>query len=63
MQEEKKESRINIEDLPKPEQELTDEEAKKVHGGLASIQDQTAKSDKNFGDTPGLNGGDMMAKM
>lgn len=33
MSEEKKETRINIEDLPQPEQELTDEEAKEVQGG------------------------------
>ena len=60
---EQKESRINIEDLPKEEQELTPEEAKEVKGGLANIQDQTLKAGGNFGDTPGLNGGDMVAKM
>lgn len=34
MSDEKNESRINIEDLPQPEQELTSEEAKQVQGGV-----------------------------
>jgi FG-GAP repeat len=33
MSDEQKESRINIEDLPQQEQELTPEEAKEVQGG------------------------------
>ena len=36
MSEEKNESRINIEDLPQAEQELSDEEAKDVKGGSGS---------------------------
>jgi hypothetical protein len=63
MPEESKESRIKVEDLPQDPQELTSEEAKEVRGGLANIQDQTLKAGGNFGDTPGLNGGDMVAKM
>lgn len=63
MSNEKKESRIKMEDLPQGERELSPEEAKKVQGGIASIQDQTVKSPGNFGDTPGLNGGDMVSKM
>lgn len=63
MADEKQESRIKVEDLPQAEQELTPEEAKKVQGGIASIQDQTVKSGGNFGDTPGLNGQDMVSKM
>lgn len=64
MSNEKKESRIKVEDLPQGEKELSAEEAKKVQGGIASIQDQTVRSGAvgNFGDTPGLNGGDMVAK-
>ena len=62
MSNEKKESRIRVEDLPQGETELTPEEAKKVQGGIASVQDQTVKPVSNFGDTPGLNGGDMVAK-
>ena len=34
MSEEKNDSRINIEDLPQAEQELTSEEASQVQGGL-----------------------------
>lgn len=34
MSDEKKEGRINVEDLPQAEQELTPEEAKEVKGGL-----------------------------
>jgi hypothetical protein len=41
--------------LPKEEKELTKEEQKKVKGGLGAPG--------NFGDTPGLNGGDMVSKM
>jgi hypothetical protein len=36
MSEENKESRINVDDLPKDEQELSPEEAKEVQGGLSS---------------------------
>ena len=36
MSEEKKESRINLEDLPQAEQELTPEEAQEVQGGLSA---------------------------
>ena len=36
MSEEKKESRVNIEDLPQAEQELTPEEAQEVQGGLSA---------------------------
>ena len=65
MSNEKKESRVKVEDLPQAERELRPEEAKKVQGGIASIRDQTVKSGSggNFGDTPGLNGGDMIQKM
>lgn len=45
MSDETKERRINIEDLQAPEKELTAEEAKQVQGGIANIQDQTAKED------------------
>lgn len=62
MADEKPERRVNVEDLPRDEKELSPEEAKRVQGGIASIQDQTAKGG-NFGDTPGLNGGDMVSKM
>lgn len=62
MSNEKKESRVKVEDLPQAEKELTPEEAKKVQGGIASIQDQTGRAGGNFGDTPGLNGGDMVSK-
>jgi hypothetical protein len=58
MSEEKKESRINLEDLPRDERELPAEEAKKIEGGSQGIA-----TSGNFGDTPGLNGGDMMQKM
>lgn len=34
MSDEKQERRINVEDLPRQEQELSDEEAKDVKGGL-----------------------------
>jgi len=34
MSEENKEKRINVEDLPQAERELTDEEAKDVKGGV-----------------------------
>ena len=37
MSDEKKESRINIEDLPAAEKELTTEEADQVQGGAESI--------------------------
>ena len=46
MSDEKKESRINIEDLPQPEQELTSEEAKEVQGGLLNIDALPAKQPK-----------------
>ena len=36
MSEEKKESRVNIEDLPQAEQELTPEETQEVQGGLTA---------------------------
>lgn len=40
MSDEKQESRINVEDLPQAEQELTPEEAKEVKGGyeLKNVQ-------------------------
>lgn len=63
MSNEKKEGRIKVDDLPQGEKELSPEEARKVQGGIASIQDQTVKPGSNFGDTPGLNGGDMVSKM
>jgi hypothetical protein len=75
MSDEKKESRINIEDLPQAEQELTAEEAKDVKGGLLASTygrgsnvatgdvNNDGRLDANFGDTPGLNGGDMVSKM
>lgn len=58
--EEKKEDakencRTQLSDLPREEKELTDGEQKKVKGGLGAPG--------NFGDTPGLNGGDMVSKM
>ena len=34
----KKESKIEVKDLPQPEKELTAEDAKKVKGGLQQIQ-------------------------
>ena len=37
MSEEKKESRINVQDLPQDEKELTAEEAKEVKGGLTKV--------------------------
>jgi hypothetical protein len=58
MSEEKKESRINLEDLPRDERELSTEEAKKIEGGSQKIE-----AAGNFGDTQGLGGGDMMQKM
>ena len=66
MADEKNESRIKMEDLPKPEQELSSAEAKKVKGGGVRYIDDAAQQERsggNFGDTPGLNGGDMVAKM
>ncbi len=36
MSDEKSESRINIEDLPQPERELTAEDHKKVQGGATT---------------------------
>ena len=71
MSEEKSKSRINLEDLPQDPQELTDEEAKNVQGGLVILPviagakegDGSVKPESNFGDTPGLNGGDMVQKM
>ena len=41
MADEQKESRIKVEDLPQPEQELTAEEIKKVRGGAESKNTQT----------------------
>lgn len=38
MADEKEEKRVKVEDLPKPERELTEEEAKKVKGGLPAVQ-------------------------
>ena len=38
MSDENQESRIKVEDLPAPEEELTDEESKNVRGGLPAIQ-------------------------
>lgn len=71
MSEEKSKSRINIEDLPQDPQEVTAEEAKNVQGGVVILPviasakegDGPVKAGSNFGDTPGLNGGDMVAKM
>ena len=63
MSNEKKESRVKVEDLPQAEKELSPEEAEKVRGGPATIQDRAVKSGGNFGDAPGLNGGDMVSKM
>lgn len=37
MSDEKNENRINIEDLPQAEQELTAEEAKEVQGGIGLL--------------------------
>lgn len=37
MADEKQERRVNIEDLPRREQELTDEEAKDVKGGIGLL--------------------------
>ena len=45
MADEQKESKIKVEDLPQPEQELTEEEQKKVAGGFrmqASVPQQLA---------------------
>ncbi|HEY0080765.1 MAG TPA: hypothetical protein VGB73_19340 [Pyrinomonadaceae bacterium] len=47
--------RTQVKDLPKDEKELSREEQKEVKGGLGAPG--------NFGDTPGLNGGDMVSKM
>ncbi len=38
MSDEKQESRIKVDDLPEPEQELTDEDAKNIKGGLPAVQ-------------------------
>ena len=38
MSDDNQESRIKVEDLPEPEQELTDEESKNVKGGLPAVQ-------------------------
>lgn len=37
MSDEKNDARVNIEDLPQPEQELTAEEAKEVKGGIGML--------------------------
>jgi hypothetical protein len=47
MSEEKTESRINIEDLPQPERELSPEEAKEVQGGfLVNVEALPTKQPK-----------------
>lgn len=38
MSDENQESRIKVEDLPAPEQDLTDEESKDIKGGLPAVQ-------------------------
>lgn len=38
MSDEKQERRVNLEDLPEPEQELTTEEAKDIKGGIPAVQ-------------------------
>ena len=38
MTDEQKESKIKVEDLPQPEQELTAEEAKEIKGGVAQTE-------------------------
>ena len=40
MSDEKKESKVKVNDLPEPEQELTDEEANQVKGGLGLTTEQ-----------------------
>jgi hypothetical protein len=56
--EEEKESRVNIENLPQAEEELTSDEAKEVHGGLlASTYGRgvrVAAGDVNGDETPGI---------
>ena len=47
--------RTQVKELPKEEKELSREEQQRVKGGLGAPG--------NFGDTPGLNGGDMVSKM
>ncbi len=53
--EHKTKRRTEVKELPKEERELSREEQKRVKGGLGAPG--------NFGDTPGLNGGDMVSKM
>ena len=66
MSDEQKESRIKVDDLPQAEQELIPEEAQDVKGGFNQVELPPAvkagsvKPKSNFGDTPGLNGGDMV---
>ena len=55
MSDEQKERRVNVEDLPQAEQELTPEEAKDVKGGLTkvgagtlSLGSNTATADGNI---------------
>lgn len=47
MSDENKESKIKVEDLAQPEQELTDEEAKKVQGGAFTGGVRVATGDVN----------------
>jgi len=46
MSDEKKESRTDIQDLPRPEQEVTDKEAKGVQGGLLNVEALPVKQPK-----------------
>ena len=55
-QTDKPKRRTKVKDLSRPEKNLTKEEQKKVKGGALGAPG-------NFGDTPGLSGGDMVSKM
>lgn len=56
-------ARIKIDDLPQAEQELSPEEASEVKGGLASIQDQTARSQEGEEANPHSGVANMFSKM
>ena len=44
MSDEQKERRVNVEDLPQAEQELTPEESKDVKGGIANVSIEAGKT-------------------
>ena len=46
----KKEPKIEVKDLPQPEQELTAEDAKKVKGGLNRVNETVTNLDRSQSD-------------